>query len=109
MIGAEKIEGISPLFAQVQRRPVNIEKAPAGSVLSVPFGVGVNSCYCVGCEIIKGAAVPDELLYGAAGGPSLRHRDYRCTGFPFFLFKMRFSFFSAYFVVSILRRRNPPF
>ena len=85
MIGAEKIEGISPLFAQVQRRPVNIEKAPAGSVLSVPFGVGVNSCYCVGCEIIKGAAVPDKLLYGAAGGPSLQHRDYRCTGFPFLI------------------------
>ena len=73
MIGAEKIEGISPLFAQVQRRPVNIEKAPAGSVLSVPFGVGVNSCYCVGCEIIRGAAVLDKLLYGAAGGPSLQH------------------------------------
>ena len=37
MIGAEKIEGISPLFAQVQRRPENIEKAPAGSALSVPL------------------------------------------------------------------------
>ena len=48
-------------------------KAPAGSVLSVPFGVGVNSCYCVGCEIIKGAAALDKLLYGAAGGLDLRH------------------------------------
>ena len=38
MIGAEKIEGISPLFSQGQGRPENIEKAPAGSVLSVPFG-----------------------------------------------------------------------
>ena len=80
MIGAEKIEGISPLFAQVQRRPVNIEKAPAGSVLSVPFGVGVNSCYCVGCEIIKGAAVPDKLLYGAAGVLDLRHLEKKISG-----------------------------
>ena len=73
MIDAEKIEGISPLFSQGQGHPENIEKAPAGSVLSVPFGVGVNSCYCVGCEIIRGAAVLDKLLYGAAGGLGLRH------------------------------------
>ena len=45
----------------------------------------MNLCCCVGCKIIKGAAVPDKLLYGAAGGPSLRHRDYRCTGFPFLI------------------------
>ena len=43
-------------------------KRPAGA-----FGVGVNSCYCVGGEIIRGAAVLDKLLYGAAGGLDLRH------------------------------------
>ena len=45
----------------------------------------MNLCCCVGCKTIKGAAVPDKLLYGAAGGLSLRHRDYRCTGFPFLI------------------------
>lgn len=51
----------------------------------MPFGVGVNLCCCVGCKIIKGAAALDKLLYGAAGGLGLRHRDYRCTGFPFLI------------------------
>ena len=51
----------------------------------MPFGVGVNSCYCVGCEIIKGAAALDKLLYGATGGLDLRHRYYRYTGFPFLI------------------------
>ena len=48
--------------------------------------VGVNSCYCVGDEIIKGAAVLDKLLYSATGGLDLRHRIVRSVDVG----KMRF-------------------
>ena len=58
MIGAEKIEGISPLFAQVQRRPVNIEKAPAGSVLSVPFGGWREFMLLCGMQNNQGRSCP---------------------------------------------------
>ena len=76
----------------MQRRPENIEKAPAGSVLSVPLVVGVNLCCCVGCKIIKGTAGLDKLLYGAAGGLGLRHlKSSNLLCFPCFSFTARFS------------------